>query len=268
MAHLALSDIREQKFYAFERFSRAAADLAGAQSAPVRIWLDDWSVQGLEPSGLPMRLQAAQDDITLDLILAAGKGIVLQGEQGLSQKSAEPGNASFYYSMPRMPSTGTVQIKGQVYTVTGISWLDREWSTSALSADQVGWDWFALQLEDGRELMYYRLRLRNGSEDAYSGGSLISSNGEVIRLKREDVQLEVLNSWRSTAGTQYPARWNIRIPTQKLDLQVQPAMPDQELPLSVRYWEGAVDVTGSSKGRGYVELTGYADGQGQNIQIR
>lgn len=267
MAHLALSDIGAQKFYAFERFSRGAAGLAGAQSSPLQVWLEDWRMLA-GPNATPMRLKAAQGDIAIDLTLEAGKGIVLQGDHGLSQKSAEPGNASFYYSMPRMPSSGILRIAGQTYQVHGQSWLDREWSTSALGTDQVGWDWFALQLEDGRELMYYRLRLRDGSEDAYSGGSLIGIHGELTRLRPEDVQIEVLERWQNPGGTSYPVRWNIRIPTQALELQVQAAMPDQELALSVRYWEGAVDVTGSSKGRGYVELTGYADGSGQNVRGR
>lgn len=267
MAHLALSDIGTQKFYAFERFSRGAVGLAGAQSSPLQVWLEDWRMDA-GPDGVPMRLTAAQGDIALDLTLEAGKGIVLQGDHGLSQKSAEPGNASFYYSMPRMPSSGMLRIAGQEYQVRGQSWLDREWSTSALGNDQVGWDWFALQLEDGRELMYYRLRLRDGSEDAYSAGSLTGPQGELTRLSCEDVQIEVLDRWQSPAGTSYPVRWRIRIPTQALELQVQAAMPDQELALSVRYWEGAVDVTGSIKGRGYVELTGYADGSGQNPRGR
>lgn len=259
MAHFALSDIGQQKFYAFERFSRGAAGLAGAQSSPLRVWLEDWSMQGLGSDGLPMRLHAAQDDVSIDLTLEPGKGMVLQGDRGLSQKSAEPGNASYYYSYPRMPSKGILRVAGQEFEVQGQSWLDREWSTSALSADQIGWDWFALQLEDGRELMYYRLRLRDGGDDAYSSGTLIGENGQTSRIKREDVQLEVLESWQSADGTKYPARWRLRIPSHSLDLEVQAAMPNQELPVSIRYWEGAVDLRGTSAGRGYVELTGYAD---------
>ncbi|GAB4127435.1 MAG: lipocalin-like domain-containing protein [Roseiflexaceae bacterium] len=261
MAHFALSDIAGGKFYAFERFSRAAAGLAGAQAEPFRVWLEDWSSDGLGPTGTPMRIRAAQDGVALDLTLEAGKPIVLQGDQGLSQKSGEAGNASYYYSMTRMPASGTIQTPTNTSTVAvqGNAWMDREWSTSALGPDQVGWDWFALQLGDGREIMFYQLRLRNGQSDPYSKGILVAADGSTTLLKRDDVQLIVTNTWQSLRGTTYPAAWSLRIPSQAIDLQITPLLANQELPLSVTYWEGAVQISGTSTGRGYVELTGYAD---------
>jgi predicted secreted hydrolase len=268
MAHFALADVATGRFAAFDRFSRGAAGLAGAQGEPFRVWLDDWSATGAGPQGLPMRLHAAEGDLAIDLTLESGKPPVLQGDRGLSQKSAEPGNASYYYSLTRMPTSGTVQAGGARHTVRGLSWMDREWSTSALGPDQAGWDWFALQLSDGRDLMFYRLRLKDGTADPYSGGLLVAADGSARRLARDDVQLDVLGQWRSPhSGATYPSGWRLRVPATGLDLRIIPYLPNQELPLAVVYWEGAVRIDGEAAGApvtgaGYVELTGYAEQQG------
>ena len=158
MAHLALTDVDAGRFHARDRWARAALDLAGATAIPVRVWLGDWTAEGRAPDGLPIRLRAGEGDLRIDLTLAAAKPAVLHGERGLSRKSAEPGNASYYYSLTRMPAAGEVRVDGPRVPGRGPAWMDREWSTSALGPDLVGWDWFALQLDDGRELMLYRLR--------------------------------------------------------------------------------------------------------------
>jgi predicted secreted hydrolase len=164
-----------------------------------------------------------------------------------------------------MPSRGRVTVDGRTYEVTGTSWMDREWSTRVLSADQVGWDWFALQLSDGSELMYYQLRRKDGSADPFSAGMYVPAQGDAVRLPREDVRLEVRDTWRSPrSGTPYPARWQLSVPSQQLMLDITPAQADQELQVSVRYWEGAVRIQGTHAGQpitghGYVELTGYGD---------
>jgi len=274
MAHFALSDVAGQKFYAFERFSRGAAGLAGAQGEPFRVWLENWSAVGSGAQALPMRLQAAQDDIMIDLTLDGGKPVVLQGDHGLSQKSAAVGNASYYYSLTRMPTRGTVRIAAASYSVSGLSWMDREWSTSALGDELVGWDWFALQLSDDRELMFYRLRRADGSSDAFSSGTLIAADGSTSRIARDDIQIEPLGSWQSPRdGARYPAAWRLRIPTADLDLRLTPYLADQELPLTTSYWEGAVAIAGSAagtpvSGNGYVELTGYAEQSRQEVRGR
>ena len=264
MAHFALSDIDAGTFYAFERFSRGAAGLAGAESRPFQVWLDDWRADGQGPLGTPIRLRAAQGDIALDLILQAGKPIVLQGDQGLSQKSAAAGNASYYYSMTRMPAQGNLQTPAGSFAVSGLAWMDREWSTTALGQQQLGWDWFALQLDSGDDLMYYRLRMRDGSDDPYSKGILVAPDGSTTLIGRDSLQLDITNTWMSPSGTVYPAGWRIRLPTAAIDLTVTPLIPNQELPLTVTYWEGAVQIVGSIGGKpvagsGYVELTGYID---------
>lgn len=268
MGHFAVTDVAAGRFHAFGRFSRAALGLAGAQVGPeigpFRVWLEDWQVQGQGPEALPMHLRAAQGSVAVDLTLNSAEAPVLQGEQGLSRKSAEPGNASYYYSLTRMPTSGVIRIGTQAFEVRGSSWMDREWSTSALAKDQVGWDWLALQLSGDRELMFYRLRRRDGSADLVSAGSLVIADGSMRRLAASDVQIEVLEHWRSPRGVRYPSRWRLRVPLQQLDLTITPYLSDQELDVGVRYWEGAVRIAGTAgsqpvTGSGYAELTGYGD---------
>lgn len=265
MGHLALSDIGAGRFHAFERFSRAAVGLAGAQIQPFQVWLENWKVEGEEGRVFPMKLSAEAQGVALSLVLEEGKPPVLQGDRGLSQKTAGAGNASYYYSLTRMPTRGTVTVDGRTHEVTGTSWMDREWSTKSLGAEQVGWDWFALQLSDGSEIMHYQLRRRDGSADLYSAGVDIPPQGEAVRLSRDEVHIEVLSTWRSPrSGTTYPARWRFSVPSRQLVLDITPAQADQELPVTVLYWEGAVRIHGTRAGqpitgRGYVELTGYGD---------
>ncbi len=262
LAHFALTDVDVRRFHAFERSSRAALDVAGAGAQPFRVWVDDWSARSDSGSFAP-RLQARAEDVAIDLQLAQGKPVVLQGDRGLSRKGARPDNASYYYSLTRMPTAGTITVNGRAFKVEGASWMDREWSTSSLDPDQPGWDWFALQFEDGRELMYYRLRRRDGRTDPHSAGVLVTM-GEVIALGYEMVLIEELTTWRSPkSGVTYPARWRFQVPTAGLDLEVDPLLADQEIGLSMRYWEGAAQFTGTDhgkpvSGRGYVELVGYA----------
>jgi predicted secreted hydrolase len=212
-----------------------------------------------------MRITAAAGDIALDLILEQGKPPVLHGEAGLSRKGPEPGNASYYYSLTSMPTRGTIRAGGRLHAVQGASWMDREWSTSALSQGIAGWDWFALQLDDGTELMLYQLRREEGGAAPHSAGSFIGPGGDGRSLSADAFSIEALAEWRSpTDGTRYPARWRVRVPQLDIDLAVSPVLAEQELNLAVRYWEGAVDVSGTRDGRqvtgvGYVELTGYAD---------
>ena len=265
MAHLALSDGARQRFVARERFNRGALGLAGAHAAPFRVWLDDWSVTSVDAGTTQMRIQAQDGDIALDVTLDATGPIVLQGDRGLSQKSAAKGNASYYYSLPRMATTGTLRIGDTDVAVSGTSWMDREWSTSALGTDQVGWDWFALHLDDGSDIMLYQLRNRDGSTDPFSGGSVRNRDGTVTRLAATDIRWAPQGVWTSPhTGAPYPAAWDIELIPLGLSLTVTPLIADQELQVTVRYWEGAVTVdarrAGSAlRGTGYLEMTGYAD---------
>lgn len=263
MAHFTLTDASAEKFHYFERFERGAAGLAGAALSPAfQVWLHDWSV---EQTGVKTyRLRAQEQDLAVDLELVDVKGPILQGERGYSQKGAQAGNASLYFSQTRLESQGTIRIGEDTFAVRGTSWMDREISTSALSKDEVGWDWFALHLDDGSELMAYVLRREDGSISEFSSGTLVEADGTSRHLSREDFVISVADTWKSPhSGGVYPARWTVRVPSAGLALDVEPLLADQELGVSFIYWEGAVKVAGTRNGKpvggyGYVELTGYA----------
>jgi len=269
MAHFAVTDAQGNRFHHFERTGRGALGLAGATARPFRVWLDDWSAEGGGSSTLPVRLRADEGGASVDLVLDTARPIVPQGDRGLSRKGAAPGNASHYYSMTRLATRGTVRVDGVTFPVEGNSWLDREWGTSSLEKGQVGWDWFALQLSDGRDLMFYRLRRGDGGSDPFSAGTLVLPDGSYLPLSLDDVRIETLESWRSPeGGARYPSRWRLRLPSEKLELDVIPRIAGQELRTTVRYWEGAVRVHGTSRGEpvegeGYVELTGYGETGGR-----
>lgn len=259
-SHFTLSDIQNQQFYPVERFNRGAAELAGAQANPYRIWLDDWSVEEVQPGQLQLHAQGPDTELNLQLSLTKP---ILQGNQGYSVKGPEPGNASYYYSVVQQPTQGTVAVKGETFEVGGVSWTDHEFSTSALSKGTQGWDWFSLELGDGSALMLYGLRLQDGSTTLESNGTYVTPEGKVSHLDREDYQIKVLDRWTSPKSrAQYPSKWSIAIPNLDLEMQVEPMMNNQELILSTTYWEGAVSITGTQsqqliRGKGYVELTGY-----------
>jgi predicted secreted hydrolase len=264
MAHFALTDVEAGRYHAFERFARGAIGLAGSDSTPFRVWVENWSIEAGGSSFLPLRVRAQQDDIAIDLVLREGKPLVLNGDDGLSRKGEQPGNASYYYSFTRLPSTGTVTVDSQHHDVSGASWIDREWSTSALAPGVSGWDWFALQFDDSTELMVYRLRRDDGSTDPFSAGTFVDADARTVHLDARDFTIDATAQWSSPVdAARYPARWTLRVPSLDLSLDVAPVVGDQEHTASFRYWEGAVDATGSRAGndvraRGYVELTGYA----------
>jgi predicted secreted hydrolase len=262
MGHFSITNVEDEEFVNFERLSRGAVGLAGAQAEPFRVWIEDWSIAVSAPDPARWQISARAGDIQLVLDLLPTKPMVLQGDRGLSQKSSEPGNASYYYSFTRIETHGTLTINQEPFAVSGQSWMDREWSTSALGADQAGWDWFALQLDDGYDLMFYQLRRKDGGIDPHSRGTLVGPHGRTTTLPAQEVKIEVMDTWESPRGGHYPSQWRFEIPSAQLEFDITPVLPDQELVASVRYWEGAVDVRGRRngaevKGHGYVELTGY-----------
>ena len=259
MGHLAVSDIGARLHHSSSRFERAALGLAGARADPLEVWIGPWSVRGQAGDPFPLHLDATGEDFAIDLVVAAGdRPPVLQGDRGLSQKSAAPGNASYYYSYTRLPTQGEIRIGDRRWQVAGSSWFDREWSSSALGPDQAGWDWFALQLEDGRDLMYYRMRGLDGQAQRFSQGVLVDTDGSVTRLSADRVEAVPLRSWTGPTGNSYPVAWRLRIPDHGLDLAIEAAFDAQEMRHAVEYWEGAVRVSGSHRGVGYLEMSGYA----------
>jgi predicted secreted hydrolase len=262
-AHFALSR-PDGVFRFFERFSREAAGLAGANSAPYSVWLENWSVRSRDPKGDEVELRAQSSDISLELVLRSGKPLVAHGDQGLSAKGDESGNASYYVSATRLGTEGRIGFEGESSAVAGTSWFDHEWGTSALPAGAVGWDWFGLQLDDGRELMLYQIRHADGTLEGASSGTWVESDGTSVALSHKDFSVAATGSWVSErSGGEYPSGWSIEVPSLELQLTVRPLLDDQEVRARIPYWEGAVEVTGRRqgelvKGVGFVELTGYA----------
>ncbi|MDY6984569.1 MAG: lipocalin-like domain-containing protein, partial [Pseudomonadota bacterium] len=253
MAHAALTDAEAGKHHARERFSRENPGLAGAALEPFRVWLDDWRLSG-DANG-PWRLQAGDDDFALDLELRATKAPVLQGVDGLSQKSPEPGNASYYYSATRIATQGTVRVGDESFSVSGSSWLDREWSTSALAADQSGWGWFSLQFDDGRELMYYQLRTTDGTAHPNSQGNWTSEDARQTLVTADEIALTEIDTWTSPAGVTYATEWRLEYGGQRW--RIDAVLDEQLMDLTIPYWEGAVDVYDENDarvGRGYLEM--------------
>jgi predicted secreted hydrolase len=261
MAHFAVTDTQTGRLLADERLARGAVGLAGAEADPFEVWVDAWSARA-DDGGF--RLSAQAPRLAIDLVLESIKPPGLLGDEGLDRKGPEPGNASYYYSLTRLEARGAVAVGGASVEVQGTAWMDREWSTSALSPGDEGWDWFALQLSDGRDLMFYRLRRKDGSASPFSGGVLVDRDGRTERLAVGDVALDPLEFWTSEqSGARYPVAWRLTAKRSGLEVTVRPYLRDQEINLSVRYWEGAVKVAGSAdgepiEGNGYLELAGYS----------
>jgi predicted secreted hydrolase len=263
LAHFTISDIEADAFYPAERFSRGAADLAGAKAEPYRVWLENWFAEAVGPD--QVRLFAQTEVVTLDLTLTENLPPILHGDGGLSSKGPEPGNASYYYSIVQQEAVGTVKVGEETYDVTGLAWKDHEYSTSALSPGAVGWDWFSLQFDDGSALMFFQIRQADGSLEPASSGTYIYPDGTTRTLDREAWKLTVTDTWVSPENeAEYPAGWQISIPELGLEIEGRPLMNNQELNVSTTYWEGAVEFSGSINGqtvkaRGYIEMTGYAE---------
>ncbi len=266
-AHFAISDIADRTFHFKERFSRNAIDLSGAQSNPYRVWLEDWSAESIPNTTIPtVHLQASTPDTAIDLQVQQTRPPVLQGDRGLSIKGKGEGNASYYYSIVQQPTTGTLTLAGKPYTVTGTTWKDHEYSTSALDAGTIGWNWFSAQFDDGSALMLYILRDEQNHTLATSAGTYITADNQTQRLTADDWTINAIDTWTSpTRKATYPTQWTIAIPRLNLNLTAKALIPNQELATqTTTYWEGAVGFTGTQQaqplnGKGYVELTGYAD---------
>ena len=263
MAHFAITDVAAKRFRYTQKLARDALGLAGAEGQPLRVWIDDWTLAAQGGASADWKLAAAQEGYALELALHPLTPPVLNGAAGLSRKSDVPGSASYYYSMPRIAVDGTLLKQGRPLAVRGLAWLDREWGSGGLGPDEAGWDWFALELDDGTALMFYALRARDGSRDPHSAGTWLESSGEAHGLASAAVDIDVTDHWTSADGVRYPAAWRIRVPAVLLDVAVRPVLADQELKTTPSYFEGAVDVSGTRAGRalggrGYVELVGYA----------
>jgi predicted secreted hydrolase len=267
MAHFAVTDESSTKHHSFERYSRGAGDLAGASGEPAfEVWLEDWSVQEIDPGRFEMKATASSDEgpVAINFVLTETQPAILHGDSGLSQKSAEPGNASYYYSLVGLETSGTITTPSKSAEVSGLSWMDHEFGTSSLSEDALGWDWFSIQLDNGAQLMFAQIRKADGGVIGEFEGTLVLPDGSQESLASSDFDLTVLDQWTSSySGATYPSGWALSIPNHDIDLKVEPLIEDQEMQVSYVYWEGAVDADGTMMGEavsgsGYVELTGTA----------
>ena len=264
MAHLALSDLSEHRFYHDERINRAGPGIAGIDEQTGLIWNGNWQVQ-LAAAKQSLRAQNGEFAIQLDLIPA--KPPVIQGRDGISRKAAGEGHASHYISMTRLLASGKIELDGKTQSVEGSAWMDHEFFSDSMDPTESGWDWVSLQLDDRSEIMLYRLRHRDGSVDPYSSGTYTDAQGNSTFLALNDFLLTPAgDKWTSPqTKAAYPVRWHIAIPRLDLDAEIATPLPDQEIPsrFGPTYWEGAIDVTGkrdgaSLHGVGYLEMTGYA----------
>ncbi|MDC8450273.1 MAG: carotenoid 1,2-hydratase [Nitrospira sp.] len=269
LAHFAVTDITGKRFHFSEKFSREGLGKAGADESRLRVWIDDWRAEASTEPPAAHTLTAHDEAHALALTLQPAKPLVTHGAAGISRKGKDVSQASHYYSFTRLSTTGSLTIDGERFEVSGTSWMDHEFGSAELGADQVGWDWFSIQLEDDTELMLYRMRRKDGSSDLASSGTAVSPDGGARHLEVTDFQIESSETWTSAESkATYPSKWRLTFPSLDLVLDVTPLLADQELRTSrstrVSYWEGAVAVTGTKQGRpvkgqGYVELTGYVE---------
>lgn len=267
MAHFAISDVQRGQFFPFERFARRALGLSGVKSEKksLSVWLEDWRMERNAEGRWSLRASETLADgapLQLELELTEQKPPVLQGQNGYSRKGPKPEHSSYYVSLTRLSSQGTLTLGERVLPVRGLSWFDHEWSSSALAPGLVGWDWFSLQLDDGSDVMIYLLRHEDGRMEAASSGALIAPDGGKTPLALDDFQVEVGARHTSPRGIDYPSAWTLRFPGQSMVLRLAPRLPDQEMASGVAYWEGAVTIEGERagqpvKGSGFVEMTGY-----------
>lgn len=240
--------------HAAERYARGGVGQAGVRLAPFEAWIDDWrfASQAQDPLS-DLQLSARDKDFAYQLHLTSSRPLVLQGDKGFSQKSEE-GQASYYYSQPFFQASGTLQIDGQTYTVSGPAWLDREWSSQPLTANQTGWDWFSLHLGSGEHVMLYRMRQKDGAP--YLTGTWIAADGQTQTLRSSQIQLTPQDTAK-VAGRAMPVKWSISIPDKHLDITLDALNPNAWMNLRIPYWEGPVHISGSHPGQGYLEMTGY-----------
>jgi predicted secreted hydrolase len=265
LAHLALSDLDAGKFYHVERTNRAGPGLAGIDEGEKRIWNGNWEIRW---NGEEEILKVVDEKFSLSFSLHSDKPPVIHGGNGVSQKAAGAGHASHYISFTRLQTKGTIEIAGKSIDVRGTSWMDHEFFTHSMEAEQVGWDWLSVQLEDDTELMLYQFRRKDGSRDPFSSGTYVDAHGKSIHLTAADFRLAPMGeTWASNVtGAKYPVAWIMEIPKLGLRLVATTRLKSQELgggsKTAPSYWEGAIAIEGTSgsvsvRGVGYLEMTGY-----------
>lgn len=267
--HFSVLDAKRKKHRFSERISRGELGQAGASEAGLKVWLRDWRAEntGGEDS-FSIRISAVASEVKLSLDLKPAKPLVIHGKDGVSQKAPGTGRASHYYSYTRLLASGVLEIGGERLDVRGTAWMDHEFGSNQLTKDQVGWDWLSIQLSDGRDLMLYLMRRKDGSVEPTSSGTLVEADGRATHLRLGDFKFKGTGSWKSgRSGAVYPMGWEVDVPAHGLRLRVAPYARAQEIEskgsTGITYWEGGVfaeSASGEKKltGVGFVEMTGYA----------
>jgi predicted secreted hydrolase len=255
MGHAAVTS--RDRHHSAERFARGGVGQAGVRSSPFAAWIDNWRMAapdaGASESLSALTLTASARDFSYRLDLKGNRPVVLQGDAGYSRKS-ERDQASYYYSQPHLEVTGSIQIDGQKINVTGRAWIDHEWSSQPLAADQTGWDWFSIHLNSGEKLMLFRLRHSDGT--SFLAGNWIDLDGRSIPFANTDIMMTPSRT-SLVEGREVPTHWTISIPSRGLKLASVPLNSKSWMKTRIQYWEGPIAVTGTRSGVGYLEMTGY-----------
>jgi predicted secreted hydrolase len=264
LAHFAVTEVTWERFHVHERIQRAAAGMAGADTTHLHVWVGDWAAEQLDDGRI--RVRAREGATGIDLELTSTRPPVLHGENGLSWKTDDRMQASHYYSLTRLQTTGTIVVGDHPRRVSGMTWMDQEFFTGDTPREGLGWDWFSARLADGRDLMFFRLR-REGMPDSYAG-TLVTPDGSARPLDTTGMQVRPGRTWSSPrTNAIYPIEWRVELPAERAELEVRALLPQQEVvaeqTVGFAYWEGISQYTGTwdgtaIEGEGYVELTGYA----------
>jgi len=266
LCHFAISDIANKGHAAWEVIGREGFGQAHASTTTLDVRVKDFSIRMLDDGSIELR--AAQKDAGLNLRLVPSKPFVIHGENGVHQKADIAGQASHYITFTRLETKGELTWNGVKHQVSGRSWMDHEFGSDYLSDEQAGWDWFAIQLDNGVDLMLYQLRNKDGSVNTHSIGSIVDAEGKLSPIRGSEFKVRNTSTWTSPEnGGVYPMGWEIEIPGKNAKFVVEPAFLEQEMVMrnytNTAYWEGSVRISGTwngspTAGKGYVELVGYA----------
>ncbi|WP_187429705.1 hypothetical protein ROLI_010470 [Roseobacter fucihabitans] len=249
LAHAAVTT--PSAHYVAERRARGGIGQAGVIADPFEAWIDDWVFAGADMA--QMSLRASGTDFAYDMALEAQGPLVFHGDRGYSQKSAS-GRASYYYSQPFFDISGILTLPDGPVQVSGQAWLDREWASQPLGASQVSWDWFSMGFEGGARLMGFTLRDTEGG--SYTAATWIERDGTATPFPDGAFSAEPLVQ-SDVAGRKIPTSWRATLPDKGVDVTVEALNPQAWMETSIPYWEGPVRISGTHRGRGYLEMTGY-----------
>lgn len=255
MGHAAATSVRDHYFA--ERFARGGIGQAGVKMDPFRAWIDSWEMHAGSSFAAetisPLAVTATGADFSFSLDLSTTRPLVLQGDAGYSRKS-EQGQASYYFSQPYFSAKGILTLAGKSIAVMGQAWMDREWSSQPLASGQTGWDWLSLHLESGEKVMLFRLRQNDGKN--YFAGNWIAPDGSSSQLASDAISMSP-SIFTAVAGRTVPTSWRVSVAGRDLNIECTPLNAQSWMGTRFAYWEGPINFSGSHRGVGYLEMTGY-----------